>query len=132
MATGNITIYNGATTPVAKTFKLVSPASGYDTWANWRLQEAAVSAAFPAIAFMTKKPTPTYQKQQLKVRVPYSYVNASTGQTVVTDFPFEMNVEFRMSRDMPEAAKPDAVAYAFNVFKDPQILAAVLNGLVMS
>lgn len=34
----DIIIDNGAETPVAKTFKLVAPAAGEGSYANWRLK----------------------------------------------------------------------------------------------
>ena len=42
----DIVIYNGASTPVEKTFTLIAPAAGDGSYANWRLKEGTIASVF--------------------------------------------------------------------------------------
>lgn len=111
----NITVNNGATpTPVAKTFTLVSPASGDGGIAQWALKEGQISAVFPTLTASATKTGNGSRKLQIKFRLPSSYTDTVTGLTNV-GAAAEMNVTFSVPNVLPESLKGDWVAFATNL-----------------
>lgn len=113
----DLTVQNGASTPVDKTFTLMTPASGYGSVAEWALKEGVISSVFPrftAAARPSKNSKAPAKVLQTKLRVPSSYQDAVTGLTNVNSA-FEMNVTVSIPDDFPEDKKADAVAYAVNL-----------------
>jgi len=109
----DITINNGAATPVAKTFTLIAPASGDGSYANWRLKEGAISSVFPRIAIAARQSSKAARKANLKVQIPSSYTDTVTGLTKVGSA-FDCNIDVTVPDDFPEALKNDAVAFVVN------------------
>ena len=110
----DIVLLNGAASPVEKTFTLVSPAAGDNSYANWRLKEGAISTTFPRIAIATKANNNKARKANIKLQIPSSYKDEATGLTRIGSA-FDMNVDVTVPDDFPEVLKADAVAYASNL-----------------
>lgn len=110
----DITINNGASTPVAKTFTLYAPAAGDNSYANWRLKEGAISSVFPRIAMLARPTSNNARKSIVKLRIPSSYTDTVTGLTKVGSS-FDMEINTSVPDDFPEALKNDAVAFAKNL-----------------
>lgn len=110
----NIIVNDGTTpTPVSKTFTLVTPAAGDGGIAMWALKEGAISAIFPVLTASAVKTSNRSRKLTVKLRVPSSYTDAVTGQTMVSTAA-EMNVTFSVPETFPESLKPNFVAFAIN------------------
>lgn len=122
----DIVINNGAGTPVAKTFTLLSPAAGDGSYANWRLKEGAISSIFPAIA-VSARANGSARKANIKLRLPSSYTDTVTGLTKVGSA-FDFNVDVTVPDDFPEALRADAVAFATNLMANAIIKAVVRDG----
>lgn len=110
----DIIINNGAGTPVAKTFILMSPAAGEGSYANWRLKEGTIASVFPAIAVMAKSNANSARKANIKFRMPSSYTEPVTGLTKVGSA-FDVSIDITVPNDFPEALKPDAQAFVSNL-----------------
>lgn len=110
----DLTIANGQASPVNKTFTLIAPASGNGGIAEWALKEGTISAVFPTITFMAERQaTNKTRKGRVKIRVPSSYVDSTTGLTNAGSA-YEFNGNWTVPDDFPESAKADAAAYVFN------------------
>lgn len=109
----DLTINNGAATPVPKTFVLLAPAAGDNSYANWRLKEGLISSVFPAIA-VSARANGSARKANIKLRIPSSYTEAVTGLTKVGSA-FDLNIDVTVPDDFPEALKNDAVAFSVNM-----------------
>lgn len=109
----NLVVKNGASTPVDKTFTLISPAAGDGSLATWALKEGSISAVFPQLTAMSSA-SPTSRKLKVKFRLPSSFTDSVTGRTMVASRA-EMNVDFTIPTDFPEVLKDDFVAYCTNI-----------------
>lgn len=109
----NLVVKNGASTPVDKTFTLISPAAGDGGIASWALKEGVISAVFPQLTASATS-SQTARKLKVKLRVPSSFTDNVTGRTLVASRA-EMNVDFTVPADYPELQKDDFVAFAINL-----------------
>ena len=116
----DLTVKNGATTPVDKTFTLVAPAAGDSGIAQWFLKEGAIASVFPKLTASAYPVGGKSRNLKIKLHVPSSYTDSVTGQTVVNTAA-EMNVTFSVPDTYPEALKPDFVAFATNLLATPLI-----------
>lgn len=127
----DLILKNGASTPVDKTFTLLSPAAGYNSVAEWALKEGPISSVFPRITTMARpgmNSARTASKHvQIKLKVPSSYTDTVTGLTMVGSG-FEMNASVVIPNDFPEALKDDAAAFAKNLLAHALIQAMVKDG----
>jgi hypothetical protein len=126
-AAADIVINNGAGTPVAKTFTLVSPAAGDGSYANWRLKEGAISSVFPRIAMLARPTGNNARKSVIKLQVPSSYTDTVTGLTKVGSA-FDLEVNCTVPDDFPEALKNDAVAFSKNLIAHAIAQAVIRDG----
>lgn len=113
----DLIVKNGATTPVSKTFTLISPASGDGGVATWVLKEGAISSVFPMFTASARKTNNRSRKAQYKFRLPSSYTDTVTGLTAVSTAA-EINFDVSVPDTFPESLKNDFVAYAVNLFSD--------------
>lgn len=109
----DITVKNGAGTPIDKTFSLISPAAGDSGIAMWALKEGAISGVFPQLTAQARV-TKTSRVLKVKFRLPSSFTESVTGRTMVGSRA-EMNVDFTVPEDFPEALKSDYVAFSVNL-----------------
>lgn len=107
----DLTVNNGATPPVAKTFAVVTPAAGDGGIAEWALKEGVISSVFPVLTASATKTSNGSRKLQIKFRLPSSYTDSVTGLTNVGSAA-EMNCTFSVPNTLPEALKNDYVAFA--------------------
>lgn len=121
-----ITIDNGATTPVAKTFELLNPAAGLDSQANWALREGSISAVFPTISGVATTNS-VGRRVRIKLTIPSSYTDAVTGLTNVGSRA-EFSVTAILPTDFPESLKNDFAAYAKNLVANALINAMIRDG----
>lgn len=127
----NITVKNGASTPVDKTFELISPAAGDGGIARWYLKDGAILGAFP---LLTVSSTPTNNRSRvvkLKIRVPSSYTESATGKTIVGPA-VEGNLTVTVPDEFPEAGKDDAVAFVSNLIGHPLIKSALRDAIPLT
>ena len=126
----NLVVKNGASTPVDKTFTLISPAAGDGSMAVWALKEGSISAVFPQLTAMANA-TPTARKLKVRFRLPSSFTDAVTGRTMVASRA-EMNVDFTIPADFPEALKDDFVAYSVNIAATELLKAMIRDASFLS
>jgi len=124
----DITINNGAATPVAKTFTLISPAAGDGSFANWRLKEGNISSVFPRIAIAARANGNKARKANIKIQVPSSYTDSVTGLTKVGSA-FDFNADVTVPDDFPESLKNDAVAFVANAMAHALVKAIVRDAV---
>lgn len=111
----NLVVKNGASTPVDKTFTLISPAAGFGGIANWSLKEGAIAAVFPTFtAQAVQLSGGKVNKLTMKLRLPSSYLDSVTGLTNVGSF-FGADVVVTVPSTFPEDKKNDAVAFLTNL-----------------
>lgn len=120
----DLTVKNGASTPVDKTFTLISPAAGDDSLAQWALKEGSISAVFPSFTAMARKTGNQSRQLKMKLRLPSSYTDSVTGLTQVGTGA-EMNVTFAIPDTFPESLKGDFVAFAVNLLNHTMVKAMV-------
>lgn len=108
----NITVQNGSS--VDKTFTLLSPAAGDGGIAKWALKEGGSPVAFPVLTYAARPTPKRARKGQMKVHIPYSYTDATTG-LVKSGPAFEFNGDFTVPDEFPESMRADAVAYVSNL-----------------
>lgn len=125
----DLTIDNGAGTPVNKTFTLLRPSAGDNSLAAWALKEGTISAVFPTITALAR---PTGDKLKgrrtiIKFKLPSSYTDSVTGLTKVGSG-FELDVTATIPDDFPEALKDDAVAFSTNLFAEALIQSMIRDG----
>lgn len=111
----DIIVNNGAATPVAKTFSLVAPMSGYGGIAEWLNKEGGSQIAFPKITYTARDITSSSRRKcQIKVRLPATYIDPTTGMPALLATA-EFNGEVTMPHAFPEANKADFIAFVKNV-----------------
>jgi len=124
----DITINNGAATPVAKTFTLISPAAGDGSYANWRLKEGTISSVFPRIAISARANGNNARKANIKIQIPSSYTDAATGLTKVSSA-FDFNADVTVPDDFPESLKNDAQAFVVNAVAHALVKAIIRDAV---
>lgn len=123
----DIKIKNGAATPIDKTFTLLTPSSGDASIAEWALREGLMSKVFPRITSAARR-TPSGRKSTWKLRLPSSFVDASSGLLKVGPSA-EFNIEVSIPDEFPESMKDDFVAYVQNLSANALFKSAVRDGL---
>ena len=124
----DLVINNGAGTPVAKTFSLISPAAGDGGIAEWALKEGTISAVFPRITASAAKTNNASRNAKFKFRMPSSYTDAVTGLSNVGSSA-EMNATVTVPNDFPETLKADFVAFSANLFQQALIKAMMRDAV---
>lgn len=119
----DIVIQNGAPTPVAKTFTLVSPAAGDGGVALWYLKEGSVSAAFVAVTASAHKTGNASRKLNLRLSYPSSFTDGS-GKVVLGPRAL-VNLTVSIPDDFPESEKAHMTAYTANLINHLVVKAAV-------
>ncbi len=120
----DLIINNGAGTPVAKTFTLLTPSAGDGSVAEWALKEGSISSVFPRITSSAQRTGNGSRNAKVKLRIPSSYTDTVTGKTIVGSA-FEFNGTASVPDDFPEALKNDAVAFVKNLMAHVLIQAMV-------
>jgi hypothetical protein len=124
----DITINDGQGTPVARSFVLNSPASGYEGIAEWQYKSGTTSASFPTLTLSASKTSNKSRKVTGKMVVPYMGTDPLTGQPVVISR-YEAIVTVVVPDNFPEANKADAVAFSTNAWTQTLIKACLKDGL---
>lgn len=122
----DIIVNNGAS--VAKTFTLIHPSAGLGGLASWSLKEGAISAVFPTLTAMATRSATGMRTLQLKVALPSSYTDSSTGLTSVGSRT-EVHVTVRVPDTFPESLKNDHVAFATNLINSALIKALIRDAV---
>lgn len=121
----DITVNNGAGTPVAKTFTLLEPAASGGSSAKWALKEGDNWNTFNKIEASSR---PNAQKDAQKLQLTYSfpatYVDAASTLTLVKDQAV-VNVSVTIPNDFPEAKKDDLVAFTANLTNSTLVKAMI-------
>lgn len=120
----DLVVKNGASTPVDKTFTLISPAAGDNSLAQWALKEGSISAVFPTFTAMARKTGNQSRQLRIKLRLPSSYTDSVTGLTQVGTGA-EMNVTYAIPDTFPEALKGDFVAFSANLLNHAMVKAMI-------
>jgi hypothetical protein len=111
----NITVNNGAGTPVAKTFELLEPAASGGSSAKWALKEGENWNTFNKIEASSRKNAQRdAQKLSMTYTYPSTYVDSASTLTVVKDNAV-VNITVTIPDDFPEAKKDDLVAFTANI-----------------
>jgi len=111
----DLIINDGQATPVAQTFSLIAPASGYGGVAEWRLKTGANASVFPIVTYSAERDNSRRAgRGKGKLRVPQSFVDSTTGLTKAGSAA-EFNFTVTVPDDFPETKKADFSAYAANL-----------------
>lgn len=129
----DLSVNNGAASPVSKTFTLLTPSSGYGSIAEWALKEGDISSVFPRLTALARPSNGSSAKGsakvlQLKFKLPSSYTDSVTGLTQVSSG-FEFNGTVTVPDDFPEGLKSDAVAFTVNLLNTSLLKAMIKDGL---
>lgn len=128
-AVNPLVLNNGAGTPVAKNFDLISPAAGDGGVAKWVLKEGTIASVFPTVTAVARPSgnRATDRRVQVKLRLPSSYTDTVTGLTKVGSA-FEFDGYATIPADFPESLKNDAVAFAKNLIAHAMVQAMFKDG----
>lgn len=124
----DLTINNGAGTPVAKTFTLYTQAAGDNSLATWKLKEGPTASVFPVVTALTRPTGNQARKLQLKFRMPSYYTDSGSGLTTMGPA-FEFDGSFTMPDNFPEVSKNDAVAFTSNLLAHALIKAMMRDAI---
>lgn len=107
----------------ARTFTLLTPASGYGQIAEWAYKVGPIATVFPRLTAMARNVVNSQRARasggrqvaheknvSIKLVVPSSYMDTVTGLTNVGSA-MEFTSTVRIPADFPEDRKPDAVAF---------------------
>lgn len=110
-------------TNTARTFTLLTPASGYGQLAEWAYKVGPIATVFPRLTAMARNVVNTQRARAsggrqtaqeknvtLKLVVPSSYMDTVTGLTNVGSA-MEFTTSVRIPADFPEDKKADAVSF---------------------
>lgn len=121
----NITVKNGAATPVDKVFELLTPAASDGSSALWALKEGANSKTFNTVeASSRKNASRDAQKLAMTYVFPSTYVDAASTLTLVKDRAV-VNITVTIPDDFPEAKKDDLVAFTANLTNSTLVKAMI-------
>lgn len=123
----DLVVENGASTPVEKTFTLITPAAGDGGIARWALKEGTISAVFPTFTAMANQTSNASRTLKCKFRMPSSYTDSVTGLTNVSSGA-EFNTTSSVPLNFPEDLKDDYVAYATNLFRTALVMSMMRDG----
>lgn len=99
---------------VARTFELVSPASGDGGWANWRYKDGNTPVSWKAIAIRTSvNASQTARKANIKLKVPVTTTDTSGLVTLVATWDMDINVT--VPNYVGVDKRPDCAAFAKNL-----------------
>jgi len=121
----DLTIKNGANVDV--TFTKISPAAGDGGVASWFLKQGAISSAFPELTAQALK-KPQQRQLKLKLKVPSSFVDNSTGRTNLGPY-CEIGLTVNVPSEFPESGKDDMVAYTANLINTALIKSMIRDAL---
>ena len=111
----DITVNNGAGTPVARTYSLFTPSASDGSSALWALKEGANSKTFNTVeASSRRNAAKDSQKLTMTYAFPSTYVDAASTLTLVKNRAV-VNVTVTIPDDFPEAKKDDLVAFTANL-----------------
>nr|QDH91406.1 MAG: hypothetical protein H1Rhizo25885e4861_000002 [Leviviridae sp.] len=111
----NITVKNGAATPVDKVYELLTPAASDGSSALWALKEGANSKTFNTVeASSRRNAARDAQKLSMTYAYPSTYVDAASTLTLVKNRAV-VNISVTIPDDFPEAKKDDLVAFTANL-----------------
>lgn len=128
----NLDINNGAATPVAKTFTLLTPAAGDGSSALWALREGTISKVNPTIEVSTRANAQNNaRKCMVTLKVPSSYTQAATGLTAVGSSAV-FNGSVTIPDDYPEVLKDDFVAFITNALNSALLKSCLRDALPAS
>lgn len=112
----DLVVENGASTPVDKTFTLITPAAGDGGIARWALKEGTISSVFPVFTASANQSGNASRTLKCKFRLPSSFTDTVTGLTNVSSAA-EFNATSSVPLNFPEDLKDDYVAFATNLFR---------------
>lgn len=115
---------NGASTPVDKTFELVSPSAGDGGIATYVLKDGNISSVFPTVTASAAKTGNKSRKLTIRMSIPSSFVDTVTQRTLVGPAAL-VTYTVSIPDDYPEAGKADLAAFAKNLPAVTQINAAI-------
>lgn len=125
----DITVNNGAGTPVAKTFTLLAPSASDGSAALWALKEGTISTVFPTIESSSRRNAGRdARKLNLTFKFPSSYTDTVTGLTAVSTAAV-VNTTVTVPDNYPEALKNDLVAFTANLMNHALVKAMVRDAL---
>lgn len=124
----DIVINNGAGSPVAKTYTLLTPAAGDGASAKWALKEGTIGKVFPKIEVSSRANGSNSRKTWITFTLPSSYTDTVTGLTAVGSGA-QFNGYVTVPDDFPEALKNDFQAYVTNLMANVIIKACIRDAL---
>jgi hypothetical protein len=127
----NLTLANGAATPVNKTFTLLAPAAGFGGLTEWAVKEGDFSGSYTRLTAMVRKTgtdggsNGSNRVCQIKLKVPYTVV--VDGVPNIIDIG-EFNGSFTTRGNLPDTVKADLVAFVGNFLKTTLARDLVVDG----
>lgn len=120
----DITLNDGLSTPVARTFALNYPAAGINSVAEWQYRKGNVTAGFPTLTFSATRTKSGIRRTKGKLVIPHVVTDPTSGLPVVVG-KYEFNGDWAFDGNFPEDAKADAVAFASNLLQNPLVKALI-------
>lgn len=122
MPTGiDLTVNDGLATPVARTFTLLSAASGYNGLAEWVYKKGNFSLGWPTFTFMASK-SKSKRKASGKLVYPVVVVDGSGMPLFNSSAIAHYDVTF--DSNFPEDQKADVMAFLSNIMNSALIKGA--------
>lgn len=123
----NLTVKDAANAD--KTFTLLAPAPGYGVPAEWALKEGATPVAYPRFTLAAANlPPQRLRKCKIRLRVPATYNDVSTGLPVVSSY-MEFNATIDVPDNFPDAQRDNATAYFKNLVAHAIVNSCYRDGL---
>lgn len=125
----DLVVKNGASTPVDKTFTLISPAAGYNGVAEWLLKEGVSQVSFPNLTISAaRNQQRSSRTAKIRLRVPATYTDPTSGlEAHLGNFDFHATVT--VPDVFPESMKADAVAFTANLLNHALIKSIVKDAV---
>lgn len=124
----DLVVNNGASTPVEKTFTLISPSAGDGGLAMWALKEGTISTVFPRFTASARSVNGRARSAKFKVTMPASYTDSVTGLTSVNSRG-ELIVTVNIPDEFPEALKDDFVAFSTGLLSTAYVKSLMRDAL---
>lgn len=122
MPTGvNLTINDGLATPVARTFELLSAASGYNGVAEWVYKKGNFSIGWPTFTFLANK---SKGKRKASGKLVYPVVTTDAQDSPLYSAGAICHFDVTFDTNFPEDQKADVIAFMTNIMTNALIKGA--------
>lgn len=126
-AIANLTVKNGAATPVDVTFTAVTPASGFGSIAIWQVIAGAARSMYRTFTTSVARNGAGTTIVKTKLTIPSFYTDPVSGLPILRS-QAEVNVDVRVPKDFPVSELDDVAAFAGNLLSTALIKDVIKTG----